>query len=101
MLHETAARRSGAGAGPVERHDYCLTCREVNGYGGEKVLGVLALIARGLTAQKFVQWALEPSSVNPDATMPALATRLPEAERRALAQSIYDYLSHVQIPPNR
>ncbi len=62
---------------------HCLTCHKVNGYGGEKADGDLALIARGLTAQNFVKWTLEPSSVNPDTTMPALAANRPEAERRA------------------
>ncbi len=77
---------------------HCLTCHKVNGYGGDKAGGDLALIARGLTASEFVQWALEPSSVKPDATMPALATGRPEAERRALAELIYEYLSQVSAP---
>ena len=76
---------------------HCLTCHKVNGYGGEKADGDLALVARGLTAQKFVQWALEPSSAMPGATMPALATQMPEAERRAIAASIYAYLTGVPV----
>ncbi len=80
---------------------HCLTCHKVNGYGGEKVGLNLALIARALTAPDFVKWTLEPSSVKPDTTMPALAANLPEAERRATAESIYDYLSHVPVLPER
>jgi len=80
---------------------HCLTCHKVNGYGGEKVGGNLALIARALTAPDFVKWTLEPSSVNPDTTTPALATNLPQAERRATRESIYDYLSHVPVLPGR
>jgi mono/diheme cytochrome c family protein len=78
---------------------HCLTCHKVNGYGGEKADGNLAVIARGLTAPDFVQWALEPSSVKPDTTMPALATQMPETERRGIAASIYTYLTRVPISP--
>ena len=64
----------------------CLTCHKVNGYGGEKVGGNLALLARGLTKSDFVKWVLEPSAMKPGATMPALSPLLPEAERRAIAE---------------
>ena len=52
-----------------------------------------------MPAAEFVKWMLEPSSVKPDTTMPALSTNLDEAQRRAIAQSIYEYLSHVPIMP--
>lgn len=77
----------------------CLTCHKVNGFGGEKVEGNLALVARRLPAAEFVKWALEPSAVEPGTTMPALATNLAEAQRRAIAQSIYEYLSQVPVAP--
>ncbi len=76
---------------------HCLTCHEVNGYGGQKVYSNLAVLARGMAAPEFVQWALDPQAVRPDTTMPALATQMPEAERRTIAESIYDYLSHVPV----
>jgi mono/diheme cytochrome c family protein len=77
----------------------CLTCHKVNGFGGEKVEGNLALVARRLPAAEFVKWTLEPSAVKPDTTMPALSTNLGEVERRAIAQSIYEYLSQVPVAP--
>ena len=77
----------------------CLTCHQVNGFGGGKLEGNLALIARAMPAAEFVKWTLEPSSVKPETTMPALSTNLGEAQRRAIAQSIYEYLSHVPIAP--
>ena len=77
----------------------CLTCHEVNGYGGEKAGGNLAAVARGLTMSDFVKWVLEPSAVKPDTKMPALSPRLPEAERRAIVDSIYKYLSQVPVVP--
>jgi len=42
---------------------------------------------------------LEPSAVKPDTKMPALSPRLPEAERRAIVDSIYKYLSQVPVVP--
>jgi mono/diheme cytochrome c family protein len=77
----------------------CLTCHKVNGFGGEKVEGNLALVARQLPAAEFIKWTLEPSVVRPDTTMPALLTNLGEVERRAIAQSIYEYLSQVPVAP--
>ena len=80
---------------------YCLTCHKVNGFGGDKVEDNLALVARGLTAAEFVKWTLEPSAVRPETTMPPLSTSLAEPERRAIAQSIYEYLTHVPIAAGR
>jgi mono/diheme cytochrome c family protein len=77
----------------------CLTCHQVNGFGGGKVEGNLALVARAMPVAEFVKWTLEPSSVKPDTAMPALSANLDEAQRRAIAQSIYEYLSHVPITP--
>ena len=77
----------------------CLLCHQVNGFGGGKVEGNLALVARAMPAPEFVKWTLEPSSVKPDTAMPALSANLNEAQRRTIAQSIYEYLSHVPIAP--
>jgi mono/diheme cytochrome c family protein len=77
----------------------CLACHQVNGFGGGKVEGNLALVARATPVAEFVKWVLEPSSVKPDTTMPALSSNLDESQRRAIAQSIYEYLSHVPIAP--
>ena len=100
---EAALRSAGfdpaLGPGLMDVKANCLTCHKVNGYGGEKVGGNLAAVARGLTMSDFVQWVLEPSAVKPDTTMPALSPRLPEAERRAIAESIYKYLSQVPVVP--
>ena len=80
---------------------HCLTCHKVNGYGGEKAGGDLALVARGLGRSLFVKWALDPQAVQPDTTMPALATQMPETERRGIAASIYTYLTRVPIAPGK
>ena len=64
----------------------CLTCHQVNGFDGGKVKADLALVARAMPAAEFVKWTLEPSSVKPDTTMPALSTNLAKAQRRAIAR---------------
>jgi hypothetical protein len=78
---------------------YCLTRHQVNGFGGGKVEGNLALVARAMPAVEFVKWIPEPSSVKPYTAMPPLSANLDEAPRRAITQSIYEYLSHVPIAP--
>jgi hypothetical protein len=40
----------------------CLTCHQVNGFGGGKVEGNLVIVARAMPAAEFVKWALEPSA---------------------------------------
>ncbi len=82
-------------AGAELAKEYCLSCHQVNGFGGNKFPGNLAEIVRGFPREDFVQLVLQPSSVRSDATMPALARTLPEAERRHMAGVLFDYLSAV------
>jgi len=74
----------------------CLTCHQINGYGGEKMPGNLAEMARQLSAEKFAAWVLNPSQVKPGTTMPALTHALSEDERARAAADLYAYL--VAIP---
>ena len=84
-------------AGAELAKEYCLSCHQVNGFGGNKFPGNLAEIVRGFPREDFVQLVLQPSSVRSDATMPALARTLPEAERRHMAGVLFDYLSAVPV----
>jgi mono/diheme cytochrome c family protein len=74
----------------------CLTCHQINGYGGEKMPGNLAEMARQLSAEKFAAWVLIPSQVKPGTNMPALTHSLSEEERARAAADLYAYL--VAIP---
>jgi hypothetical protein len=76
---------------------YCLSCHKVNGFGGDKWPGNLALLARQHPRDGFVRWVLEPGVVKPGTTMPGLPAALPLAEREALAQKLYGYLTQVPI----
>ena len=91
------APRFFEGAGLTRTH--CLTCHTVNGFGGAKFPGDLAALARGYAAADFIRLVLDPSSVRQGATMPPLADRQPEAERRRMARAVFDYLRAMPVPP--
>ena len=76
---------------------YCLQCHKVNGFGGEKFPGNLAVLARVHPEPGFIRWVLNPSSVRSNTTMPPLSDRLPEAERRRIAKALFDYLTAVPV----
>jgi mono/diheme cytochrome c family protein len=76
---------------------HCLSCHQINGYGGEKYEGNLSEVAKRFAEADFVDWVLAPSSVKTGTTMPALSQRLPESERQRIAKALYDYLSHVPV----
>lgn len=75
----------------------CLTCHQVNGFGGDKVSGDLAQLARAWSEADFTRRTLAPSAVDPKATMPALMPDAPQDARRAAAATIYAYLARVPI----
>lgn len=78
---------------------HCLSCHQINGFGGEKFEGNLADIAKGFDRSDFIAWVLTPSSINPQTTMPPLSPRLPGPERQRIAQALFDYLTHVPSLP--
>ena len=76
---------------------YCLQCHQVNGFGGEKHPGNLAEIARAYPEPEFTRWVLDPSSMRRGTSMPPLYRHIPDAERRRIARSLFDYLGAVPI----
>jgi hypothetical protein len=78
---------------------YCLSCHKVNGFGGDKWPGNLALQARKLHPDAFVRWVLEPHAVKPGTAMPGLPVTLPQVERELLAWKLHGYLTQVPITP--
>jgi hypothetical protein len=71
---------------------HCLTCHQVNGYGGDKWPIDLLVSVRKYSADSFVSWILNPSMQKPNTTMPPLLISAPPSDRQEAAQSIYDYL---------
>ena len=78
---------------------HCLNCHRINGYGGDKFDGDLAAVTKNLARTHFVSWVLQPAAFRSDTTMPALSTRIGEAERVQVASLLYDYL--VNMPESR
>lgn len=72
-------------------------CHKVNGFGGEKHPGNLAVIARAYLEPEFTKWVLDPSTVRSDTTMPPLYHHIPQAERLRIAKALFDYLTAVPI----
>ena len=85
------------GAELVRTH--CLSCHKVNGFGGVKFDGNLAEIVKDYGEADFLRLVLTPASERTGATMPALSDRLPEGERRRIANAVLDYLKAVPVQP--
>ena len=95
LLPEGLATELHEGAELAKR--YCLHCHKVNGFGGEKHPGDLALIAQSYPEPEFTRWVLDPSSVRSGTTMPPLYHHIPDHERRRIAKVLFDYLAAVPI----
>lgn len=93
LLPEGLSRDFGEAVELAKTH--CLNCHQLNGYGGNKFEGNLAAIVKGLSEAYFLGWVLDPASVRPETTMPAPAPQAPDAERRRIAEDLYEYLSSV------
>ena len=87
------------GAELVRTH--CLSCHQVNGFGGVKFEGNLAEIVKDFEEADFLRLVLTPASERTGATMPALSERLSEGERRRIADAVFDYLKAVPVQPQR
>jgi len=73
----------------------CLTCHQVNGYGGDKWPIDLLSSLRKYSEDAFVSWMLNPSSQKSNTTMPPLLISAPASERQRITKSIYDYLQEL------
>ena len=74
----------------VRRH--CLNCHKLNGFGGNKVPGDLAALARALDNETFRARVLDPQSVQSNSTMPALSRELSDNERQRIVNLLRAYL---------
>ena len=97
LLPGDLATRFAAQARDTQK--YCLSCHQVNGFGGDKAPINLAVRARELGADRFLQWVLAPADVKPGTTMPPISPTMAEPERQALARRLWDYLMAVPLKP--
>ena len=79
-----------------ELEKYCLSCHQVNGYGGNKSPLDLAEQTKILGEKKFYSWVLDPTSIKPGTQMPAMGAGMPELDRQALAGRLFEYLNKLQ-----
>lgn len=78
---------------------YCLSCHQVNGFGGDKMPLNLAERAKLLDERSWRSWLLMPASLKPDTSMPPLSEALPEAEREAIVSKLRAYLRALPVLP--
>ncbi|MCC6134070.1 MAG: cytochrome c family protein [Candidatus Contendobacter sp.] len=95
LLPGPLAERYAPAAADAQK--YCLSCHQINGFGGEKWPGNLAQQVQGLEDRDFLRWVLEPSRVKPGTTMPPLLEGQPPAKREALAKRLLEYLKAVPV----
>jgi mono/diheme cytochrome c family protein len=94
-----AGMAAGYGESAALAQKYCLSCHQVNGYGGDKQPGNLALQARALPEAAFQLWVLRPDEAKPGTAMPGLPDAMPDSERESVARRLYEYLRAVPINP--
>jgi hypothetical protein len=76
----------------------CLSCHQVNGYGGDKYPINLAERAKDMAWQDFRRQVMTPRAANAQALMPPMLETEPDAAREATARRLYDYLRAVPVP---
>jgi len=78
---------------------YCLSCHQINGFGGAKMPLNLAVRAKLMDSRTWQGWLLQPQALKPGTAMPALPDSLPAAERLAIARQLHDYLKALPVAP--
>ncbi|MCV2421221.1 cytochrome c [Paucibacter sp. DJ2R-2] len=78
---------------------YCLSCHQINGFGGAKMPLNLAVRAKLIDSRTWQSWLLQPQSVKPGTAMPALPDGLSLAERQRIASELHDYLKALPVAP--
>jgi mono/diheme cytochrome c family protein len=78
---------------------FCLSCHQVNGFGGDKMPLNLAVRAKLLDERTWRVWLLTPQAFKPGTSMPALPEAMPQAEREAIAAKLHAYLKALPVLP--
>jgi hypothetical protein len=77
--------------------EYCLSCHQLNGRGGELLPINLAQIGKRLSEEAFMEQVLHPLKLNPESKMPPLNPQLASAERVRIARALYRYFNQIEI----
>lgn len=76
---------------------FCLSCHQINGYGGDKMPLNLAARAKLIDAGTWRTWLLTPQALKPGTTMPPLPDTLEQREQ--VARQLHDYLRALPVLP--
>ncbi|MBT9492190.1 MAG: hypothetical protein IV107_07525, partial [Paucibacter sp.] len=78
---------------------FCLSCHQINGFGGDKMPLNLAVRAKLLDERTWGVWLLTPQAFKPGTAMPALPESMALAEREAIAAKLHHYLMALPVLP--
>lgn len=78
---------------------FCLSCHQINGFGGDKMPLNLAVRAKLLDERTWRVWLLSPQAFKPGTSMPALPETMAPAEREAIAAKLHSYLKALPVLP--
>lgn len=78
---------------------FCLSCHQINGFGGDKMPLNLAVRAKLLDERTWRVWLLSPQAFKPGTSMPALPETMAHAEREAIATKLHAYLKALPVLP--
>ncbi|MDC8772522.1 c-type cytochrome [Roseateles albus] len=78
---------------------FCLSCHQINGFGGDKMPLNLAVRAKLLDERTWRVWLLTPLAFKPRTSMPALPDSMAPAEREAIAAKLHAYLKALPVLP--
>ena len=75
--------------------DNCLSCHNINGFGGKKYGMDVRQVIKGKSREELYEWIDKPSAINKYTTMPPLASAISGENRQRVINSILDYLQAI------
>jgi len=75
--------------------DNCLSCHNINGFGGKKYGMDVRQVIKALSREELYEWIDKPSAINKYTEMPPLAPGITGENRQRTINSIIDYLQAI------
>lgn len=75
--------------------DNCLSCHNINGFGGKKYGMDVRQVIKALSREELYEWIDKPSAINKYTAMPPLAPGITGENRQRTINSIIDYLQAI------
>jgi len=93
LLPPNASARVEAGFDAFR--DNCLSCHNINGFGGKKYGMDVRQVIKALSREELYEWIDKPSAINKYTSMPPLAPGITGENRQRTINSIIDYLQAI------